>query len=86
MTNSSAKSIAKNQTSMKPNDTKNARKQNRSAARQHSLEESDMRKRYALAKRLQGEKGWSSLTQSQSDGQAGSHELAHSERRGTNRL
>ena len=36
---------------MKPNDTKNARKQNRSAARQHSLEESDMSKRYALLKR-----------------------------------
>jgi hypothetical protein len=36
---------------MKPNDTKNARKQNRYAARQHSFEESDMSKRYALPKR-----------------------------------
>jgi hypothetical protein len=58
-TQSHAKTINTNQNKRKPNDTKNARKQNRSAARQQSFDESDMSKRYALAKRLQEKSGLS---------------------------
>ena len=51
MTNSSANIIDRNHNRRNPNDTKKTRKQNCSAARQHSFEESDMSKRYALPKR-----------------------------------
>ena len=51
MTNSSTNIIDRDHNRRNPNDTKNPRKQNCSAARQYSFEESDMSKRYALHKR-----------------------------------
>jgi len=52
-TQSQANSINANQNNRKPNDTNNARKQNRSATRQQSSDESAIKKRYSLAKRWQ---------------------------------
>jgi hypothetical protein len=50
---SHATTVNRNQNKRKPNDTKNARKQNRSSARQQWLDEAAMSEYYALGKRLQ---------------------------------
>ena len=55
---SQAKTIITPQNNSKPNDTKNAQRQNRSSARQQSLDKSGMSKRYAQAKCLQEKSGF----------------------------